>query len=101
MRFGVLLDVSLSLVASCSPCDLPERTTYSCDPLPDPLPPGVRGCESGPIWKEDGKDHQDDIGTFFPGGCRAEIPSCNESYRSPRQFSCSPSGGGFEWLEDG
>ena len=82
------------LAASCGDrCELPERTRYTCKPLPA----GSAGCVGGPVWIErDGDEkHHDDPDKTFPNGCRAEVPECSGFYEGGRRFECTSG----QWIE--
>lgn len=95
----------LVLAAACDSdvCDAPERTRYSCEPVPT----GSMGCVGGPTWEPsrsaDDELRQDDPALTFPIGCRAEIPDCSGFYpANPRPFVCSSNpleNSGASWSE--
>ncbi len=89
----------VTVLSACFECDLPETTTYSCQPVAA----SSSGCQGGPMWQPKASDagppRQDDPGLTFPIGCSAEIPDCSGPQGSSRTFECITGSGQGLWIE--
>ena len=95
-RVSMIAWLVCSAACSNDTCEVPDHTTYSCEPLPA----GSDGCTGGPVWLDDGTEHQDDVDKVFPADCTASVPMCSSYYRNMlRLFECHRGDMTYVWSE--
>jgi len=79
-----------SVVDAGDSCDAPASTTFACAAMP----PGEGACQGGPPQAGDAG-----VGSSYPIGCVATLPSCNPFYAGEAMTcSCTPLGMTAMWV---